>query len=218
MKRILLAACLLLGALTGAPAQAQQRIPDDVFYLMPSFGEGMIYIRGQGPAQGKLNSCAVDNSLRYIDDDGTELAAANADNILQVRIDTVTFIRYQNAFVRLHPVTGDTGIAVKREVRILKDTKAGAYGASSRTSSIKEYNTLYTEGVAIELNKNREYPYSVSETVFVYKGNDVLTPTRNNLRKLFPERKEEVDAWFKTNRSFPQDIDEASALLSEWSL
>ena len=77
---------------------------------------------------------------------------------------------------------------------------------------------MYTEGVAIELNKNREYPYSVSETVFVYKGNDVLTPTRNNLRKLFPERKEEVDAWFKTNRSFPQDIDEASALLSEWSL
>ena len=215
MKRFLLAACLLLGALTGAPAQ--QRIPDEVFYLMPSFGEGMIYIRGQGPAQGKLNICAVDNSLRYLDDDGTEMAAPNADNILQVRIDTVTFIRYQNAFVRLHPVTGDTGIAVKREVRILKDTKVGAYGASSRTSSIREYNTLYTEGVAIELNKNREYPYSVSETVFVYKGNDVLIPTRNNLRKLFPEKKEEVDAWFKSNRSFPQDLSEASALLAQWS-
>jgi hypothetical protein len=216
-KHLIPAVCLLLGALTGAPAQAQQRIPDEVFYLMPTFGEGMIYIRGQGPAQGKLNICAVDNSLRYIDDDGTELAAANADNILQVRIDTVTFIRYQNAFVRLHPVTGDTGIAVKREVRILKDTKVGAYGASSRTSSIKEYNTLYTEGVAIELNKNREYPYSVSETVFVYKGTDVLVPTRNNLRKLFPEKREEVDAWFKANRSFPQDMDEASALLAQWS-
>jgi hypothetical protein len=216
MKRILLATCLLLGALTGAPAQAQQRIPDEVFYLMPSFGEGMIYIRGQGPAQGKLNICAVDNSLRYIDDDGNEMSS-NAENILQVRIDTVTFIRYQNAFVRLHPVTGDTGIAVKRDVRILKDTKVGAYGASSRTSSIQELGTLYTEGMAVELNKSREYPYSASETVFVYKGTDVLIPTRNNLRKMFPEKREEVDAWFKSHRSFPETLEEASALLSEWS-
>jgi len=216
MKRILLASCLLLGALTGAPAQSQQRIPDDVFYLMPSFGEGMIYIRGQGPAQGKLNICAVDNSLRYIDDDGNELSS-NAENILQVRIDTVTFIRYQNAFVRLHPVTGDTGIAVRRDVRILKDTKVGAYGASTRTSSIQDINALYADSGIVELNKNREYPYSVSETVFVYKGSDVLIPTRNNLRKMFPEKKEAVDSWFKTNRSFPQDMEEASALLSEWS-
>ena len=215
--RSLIAACLLLGALTGAPAQAQQRLPDEVFYLMPSFGQGMVYLRGQGPAEGKLNICAVDNTLRYIDDDGTELAAAGNDDILQVRIDTVTFIRYQNAFLRLHPVSGDTGIAVKREVRIMNDAKQGAYGADSRTSSIKEYNTLYTDGVAIELNKNREYPYKVSETLFIYKGDSILFPTRNNLRKLFPTKKEEVDAWFKSNRHFPQESDEASALLEQWS-
>lgn len=199
------------------PAQAQQRIPDEVFYLMPSFGQGMVYLRGQGPAEGKLNICAVDNTLRYLDDDGKELAAASHDNILQVRIDTVTFIRYQNAFLRLQPVSGDTGIAVEREVRIIKDAKQGAYGTTSQTSSIKEYNTLYTEGVAIELNQNREYPYKVSETIFVYKGDNVLLPTRNNLRKLFPTKKEEVDAWFKSNRHFPQESDEASALLEQWS-
>lgn len=214
---IVMAAFLFLFPCAWAQESTVNSISGDDYYLMPAFGQGMVYLRGQGPAEGKLNICAVDNTLRYIDDDGTELAAAGNDDILQVRIDTVTFIRYQNAFLRLYPVSGDTGIAVKREVRIMNDAKQGAYGADSRTSSIKEYNTLYTEGVAIELNKNREYPYKVSETLLIYKGDSILFPTRNNLRKLFPTKKEEVDAWFKSNRSFPHTIDEASALLVQWS-
>ena len=218
MKRFL-TAFLLLAALTGARAQenAAKGIPDDVYYLMPSFGQGMVYLRGQGPAQGKLNICAVDNTLRFIDDDGKEMAAASQDNILKVSFDAVTFIRHQGAFLRLFPVTDDAGIAVKREVRIIKDAKQGAYGGTSQTSSIKEYGTLYTEGVAIELNTSRQYPYRVSEDLFIYKGDNILLPTKNNLKKLFPTKKEEVDAWFKSNRHFPQKSDEASALLEQWS-
>ena len=145
------------------------------------------------------------------------MAAAANDNIVKVTIDTVTFIRHQDAFVRLHPVTDDAGIAVKREVRIIKDAKQGAYGGTSQTSSIREYGTLYTEGVAIELNTNRKYPYKVSEDFFVYKGDSILPPTKNNLKKLFPEKKDEVEAWFKTNRSFPGSIEEAGALLALWA-
>jgi len=214
-----LTALLLMAALTGVRAQENvpNGVPDDVYYLMPSFAQGMVYLRGQGPAQGKLNICAVDNTLRFIDDNGQELAAAANDNIVKVTIDTVTFIRHQDAFVRLHPVTDDAGIAVKREVRIIKDAKQGAYGGTSQTSSIREYGTLYTEGVAIELNTNRKYPYKVSEDFFVYKGDSILPPTKNNLKKLFPEKKDEVEAWFKTNRSFPGSIEEAGALLARWA-
>ena len=214
-----LTALLLMAALTGVRAQENvpNGVPDDVYYLMPSFAQGMVYLRGQGPAQGKLNICAVDNTLRFIDDNGQEMAAAANDNIVKVTIDTVTFIRHQDAFVRLHPVTDDAGIAVKREVRIIKDAKQGAYGGTSQTSSIREYGTLYTEGVAIELNTNRKYPYKVSEDFFVYKGDSILPPTKNNLKKLFPEKKDEVEAWFKTNRSFPGSIEEAGALLALWA-
>jgi hypothetical protein len=219
MGRYLLAACLLPWARPDLPAQepSSQDIPDEVYYLMPSFGQGMIYFRGQGPAQGQLNICAVDNTLRYIDDDGTELAAASVDNILKVRIDTVTFIRHQDSFVRLYPVSDDAGIAVRRDVRILKDARQGAFGTTSQTSSIKEYGTLYTEGVAVALNQNRKYPYKVSETFFIYKDDSVLLPTRNNLRKLFPAKKEEIEAYFKSNRSFPDDIGDASALIALWA-
>ena len=221
--RLLLTACLLTGALPGALTGIQAQdlptrgIPDDVFYLMPAFGQGMVYLRGQSPAQGKLNICAADNTLRFIDDKGNELVAADPENIMKVRIDTVTFIRHQGAFVRLYPVSDDMGIALKREVKIIKDAKQGAYGTTSQTSAIKEYGTFYSEGVAYDLNKEKEYPYRVSESCLVYKGESVMPPTKNNLRKMFPTKKEEVDAYFKSEHSFPEDVNDACALLSLWA-
>jgi len=218
MKRFL-TALLLVASLTGARAQGNsgKGIPDDVFYLMPSFSQGMVYLRGQGPAQGKLNICAVDNTLRFIDNDGQEMAAAANSDIVKVTIDTVTFIRHQDSFVRLHPVTGDAGIAVRRDVRIIRDAKQSAYGGTSQTSSIKEYGTLYAEGVAFELNTNKQYPYKLSEEFFVYSGDSILAPTKNNLKRLFPEKKDEVEAWFKSNRSFPDKLGDALALLAQWA-
>lgn len=217
--KCLLAACLLMGPRTGVLAQdsAVRGIPDEVYYLMPAFGQGTVYLRGQAPAQGQLNICAMDNTLRFIDNDGTELAASNLDKLLKVRIDTVTFIRHDDTFLRQYPVSEDTGIAVRRDIKIIWDAKQGAYGTTSQTSAIRELGTLYTEGASFELNKEREYPYRVSEVVFIYSGDTVLLPTKNNLRKLFPARKDEVDAYFKSNRYFPDNISEACALLSLWA-
>ena len=68
MKRILL--LLLLFAVFSAFGQeAKGDIPADVFYLLPEFRQGMVYFSDQRPAQGTLNICAVDQTLRFMDKD-----------------------------------------------------------------------------------------------------------------------------------------------------
>ena len=193
------------------------RIPDEVFYLMPSFAQGTVFLRGQAPAQGQLNICAVDQTLRFIDEHGTELAAADHDAIIRVQIDTVTFLRHQNAFVRLHPVSADMGVAVRREVRIIRGGKQAAYGGTSQTSSISEVGTLYTEGASHTLKSSRDNKYNVSETILVYKRDAVFHPSRKNLTKLFPSKKTEIESYFKSFRTFPDTVPEARALLAGWA-
>lgn len=199
-----------------AQEPAGKGIPDEVFYLMPSFRDGMVYMRGQAPAQGKMNICAVDNTLRFIDNDGVELEAANADHILRVRLDTVWFIRNRGVFYRMYPLTNDMGIALKRDVRIVRDAKQSAYGGTSQTSSIREYSSLYTESGVYNLNSNKTYPYEVSETLFLFKGDGVYPLTKKNLQKLIPEKKEEIDAWFKAGNAFPKEAEEALKIISLW--
>ena len=216
-KRLgLLLLCLVAPLALRGQETAVKAIPDEDFYLMPAFSEGMIYLRGQGPAQGMINICAADQSLRYIDDSGTELSAAEPDAIIRVQIDTAWFLRSEGAFYRMYPVTSEMGVALKRELKILRDVKKGAYGMSDQTSSIRQYSTLYTDGAAQQLNRNQATAYTVSETVCLYYRDAVFRMTKANLKKIFPDRKAEIDDYFKSGKTLPTTVDAARSLIAAW--
>lgn len=192
-------------------------IPARVFYIMPSFADGMVYFYSQSPAQGKLNICAVDNTLRFLDKDGKELEATSDQGILKVRIDTVWFIKSDDFFYHMYPVTPEVGIALRREVRIIRDAKEGAYGMVSQTSAIKEINKIYADGFTVDLNKDKKYPYEISETLCLYKWNAVVPFNKKSLKKLFPAKKEQIDQYFSSHKSVPGTLDKALELVAEFA-
>ena len=212
---MVLLGCFAVAA--GAQEQKKGGVPDEVYYLMPAFGQGMVYFEGQAPAQGQMNICAVDNSLRYLDKDGQELAAAHIDNVVRVVIDGVVFLREDGIFYRLYPVTADAGIALERKVKFIKDAKQGAYGTTSQTSATQELTSMYGDnGMVYSLGADREYPYLVEEMLFLYRGNDVVSFSRKNLRKFFPDCKDDIDAYCKAFK-LPDTVPEALKLLARWT-
>ena len=218
MKKTLLISILLFicALVSRAQENTPYGIPAEVYYLMPSFGDGMVYFRGQPPAQGKLNICALDNSLRFLDKSGKELQASDTDNIVRVQIDTVTFILYDGIFLRMHPLDGNMGVAVRRMVRVRKDTKEVGFGSKSQTSAVKEYSSVYADGVLYSLEEGKTYPYDVSEELYLYKGDTVLPLSKRNLKKQFPEKKDTIEAYFKAGNRLPDTLDALTALLSSW--
>ena len=189
-------------------------MPADVFYLLPEFRQGMVYFSGQGPGQGELNICAVDQTLRFMDK-GEELSSS-ADNILRVVIDTVVFVHVDGAFYRLYPVSDEVTLAYRRDVEILRDVKTGAYGIQSRTSSIREVGTLQSDGMMYTLQSSKSYPYNVKESCYLYVAGNVTPVNKRTIRKLFPARKDDLDAWLK-NHALPKTLDDTRAFLARLS-
>ena len=222
MKRL-----LLLLAFVGAVAQAQDKepvdeayiagVPASVYYLMPSFADGMVYFYSRVPAQGKLNICAIDHTLRFLDKNGQELQAEDNQGVSKVRIDTVWFLRSYDYFYRMYPLTADSGLAVKREVKILRDAKEGAYGMVSQTGAIREINKLYGDGVSVDINKNKKVHYEIIEELYLYKGGTVAAYNKKNLKKIFPALKPRIDDYFTTHKTLPHTLDQARVLIMEWS-
>ena len=212
---------LLLLGLAPFALQGQEttvnKIPDEDFYLMPSFAQGTVYLRGHSPAEGKVNICAVDQTLRFLDDNGTELSAADQDAIYRVKIDTVWFMRSGEAFYRMYPVNMETGVALRRDTRIARDVKKGAYGATDQTSSIRQYSSLYTDGATQQLNSGQSISYSVSETICIYCRDAVAKFNKASLKKIFPAHKDDIDAYFKSGNKVPATVDDALALISSWA-
>ena len=213
MKRIFLLLSLFAG-LSAFGQEARGDMPADVFYLLPEFRQGMVYFSGQGPGQGELNICAVDQTLRFMDK-GEELSSS-ADNILRVVIDTVVFVHVDGAFYRLYPVSDEVTLAYRRDVEILRDVKTGAYGIQSRTSSIREVGSLQSDGMMYTLQSSKSYPYNVKESCYLYVAGNVTPVNKRTIRKLFPARKDDLDAWLK-NHALPKTLDDTRAFLARLS-
>lgn len=211
MKKIALLLALLLAGGWAFGQEAKGDMPADVFYLLPEFRQGMVYFSDQGPAQGELNICAVDQTLRFMDK-GQELSSG-ADNINRVVVDDIVFVRIDGVFYRLYPITDDLTVAFRRDVEILRDVKTGAYGMQSRTSSIREVGSLQSDGMMYTLQSSKSYPYNVSESCFLFQAGDVTPINKRSLRKRFPARKDELDAWLKSH-SLPKTLEETRAFLS----
>ena len=211
MKRTLLLLFLLFAGLSAIGQEAKGDIPADVFYLLPEFRQGMVYFSDQGPAQGNVNICAVDQTLRFMDKD--QELASGADNINRVVVDDIVFVRIDGAFYRLYPISDDLVLAFRRDVEILRDVKTGAYGTQSRTSSIQEVSSFQTDGMMYTLKSSKNYPYDVSESCSLYQAGGVTPISKRSLRKRFPARKDDLDAWFKSH-SLPKTLEDTRALLS----
>ena len=191
-------------------------LPASVYYMMPSFADGIVYFYNRVPAQGKLNICAVDHSLRFLDKNGQELQADENQGVSKVKIDTVWFIRSGDYYYRLYPLTADSGLAVMREVKIRRDAKEGAYGMVSQTGAIREINKIYGDGVSVDINKNKKVQYEIIDEVYLYKGVAVAPFNKKNLKKIFPAAKASIDEYFSSHKTLPYTIDKAMALVSEW--
>ena len=211
MKKIVLLLVLLLAGGAAFGQEAQGDIPADVFYLLPEFRQGMVYFSDQGPAQGNLNICAVDQTLRFMDKD--QELSSKADNINRVVVDDIVFVRVDGAFYRLYPITDDLTLACRRDVEILRDVKTGAYGIQSRTSSIREVGSLQSDGMMYTLQSSKSYPYNVSESCFLYQAGNVTAISKRSLRKRFPDRKNDLDAWLKSH-ALPKTLDDTRNFLS----
>lgn len=211
MKRLVSLLAILAG-ISAFGQEAQGNIPADVFYMLPEFGQGMVYFSNQGPAQGEMNICAVDQSLRFLDKDGKELAS-KAENITKVVFDDIVFVRVDGAFYRLYPVSDGVTLAFRRDVEILRDVKKGAFGTETRTSAIRDVGTFQADGMMYTLQKAADYPYVVSETCFLYRLGNIIAINKRNLRKFFPDRKSDLDAFLKTH-ALPKTLDDTRVFLT----
>ena len=216
MKRFLSLLFALLPAAFLASAQVNAGIPADVFYLMPEMTQGTLRFQDR-TVNGKFNICAVDQTLRFLNEKGVELALDNDKDLMQVNFPDVSFLHAEGAFYRLYPVSDAAYVAVKRDVTVMTDTKNSSYGMSSSTTAVEEVGLVQSDGHLVSFNDARQYPYKMTETAWLYRNGYLVRWNKKNCVKCFPFKKAEIEAWFAEHKKADAtDIDTVLAMCKEW--
>ena len=214
MKRAAVFLAILAFSAFRLTAQVNVGIPADVFYLMPEMTQGTLRFQDRN-VSGKFNICAVDQTLRFLNEKGVELALDNDADLLQVNFPDVSFIHAEGAYYRLYPVSNAAYVAVKRNVTVMTDTRRASYGMDSQTTAVQEVGVLDAGGHVINFNDVREYPYQMAETAYLYRNGRIVPFSKKNCLKCFPTKKAEIEAWFAENKK-AGDVDTIISLCKEW--
>ena len=216
-KSFILAAAALFWAASALFAQDGTGLTEEVFYLMPKMANGSVYFNNRAPANGALNICAVDNTVRYMDH-GTELSVEIDDTMTRVVIDGVIFVPYEGVFLRLYPFGEDCGVAVRRNITVMNDGKTASFGMESNTTAVTSIEGFSTVGKTFTLEEGASIPYRMSHTAYVYRNGNFMALSKKNLQKCFPEAKDKIEAYFSEHKKLENsDPEKVLQLVREWT-
>ena len=211
---LLIAAVLLLSANAGAQTvkrgvteaaigtDLNEILPDDMIFMYPELLKGSVLFLDKSMAEGLMNIYLPGSHLYFIDNKGDTLVLRDQDTARLLSIGKDTYLRHDKSWVRVLATGSTADFCLKSVVKIIQDQKTGAYGTTDVTSSIANIDRMYDMPGAssIRLKNLQKVPYSLTHTAFLYDGSKLLVANIRNFRKIFSEKRADIDNYVSENK------------------
>ena len=175
------------------------KIADSLKYILPEFSHGLLSYRDGSKSQGLFNVATYNQSIHFKKRDGTIMELAGIDEVERLIADKRVFIRDNSTFYELLEERERVAIALSRELKFMEADKPGAYGTASPTASVTSYTSIEYNGESHSIGINLSAKYRYKETLWLYNGKSLIKPSKKNLIKLLPGRREEIELYCKEN-------------------
>ena len=176
-------------------------LPDDMIYMYKEFQKGTVFFHDRSTAEGIMNIYLPGSHLHFIGAKDT-LQMKNQDAARLLSIGSDTYLRHDKIWSRIIATSGTTALCLRSVVNIHSDQKIGAYGTTDATSSIANVDMVHSmEGSSSgRLKSLRRIPYSITHYALLYDGQKLHSATKRNFRKLFPDKKDDIDKYIKEHK------------------
>lgn len=185
---------------------------DSVKYVTPEFQTGIVIFKTGEKTEAKLNISTIDQTLRFIDENGEVLSVRNQDDISRVSIKGRTFVRGRGIYVELLDMSSDVILGVCRKVNFLETEKQGAYGKASPTTSVTSVSSYADNGYMYDLNQNLTTPFLYKQIPYLYKNGVFYLASKKAFTKCFPDKKAEIQSYIDEKKVDFSDMDQVRPL------
>lgn len=165
-------------------------------YKYPVFSTGTVYFNDGTIARSKMNLNLLLEVMQFINEKGDTLALDDENTIRRITVGADTFF-FQKGYLQLVSTYDNTELASRQKIKFLNEKNIGAYGISTATHTIDNYNTLRAFGTyALKLNKDLIYSKE-RKYYFSKRDNEFILANKKNILKMFPEKKALVEKYLK---------------------
>ncbi|NLA15739.1 MAG: hypothetical protein GX877_04285 [Bacteroidales bacterium] len=177
-------------------------LPDDMIYMYPEFQKGTVLFLDRSSAEASMNIYLPGSELHFIDASNDTLAVKNQDAARLLSLGADTYLRHDKIWVRILATGNEAAFCLRSVVNVHTDQRIGAYGTPDATSAISNVNMMYgvEGGTTVRLKSLRKIPYSITHYALLYDGQKLYNATKRNFRRLFPNRRADIDKYISENK------------------
>ena len=205
--KMYLSLILVMHVLVASAQEGNQAVVQS-HYLLSQFTPGKVHMKSGQANPLKLNYNGITNEMVF-EYNGTYLAIANPEQVDSVVIDGRVFMPVEKKF---YEMLTHTPHALYREFScsIKEPELSNGYGAAAPTAAANDLRGIYKRDMAYQPNLPADIKIVAKQTWWI-KTNDGFRKFTNEqqLRKLFPDKKDKISEWVKnndTNFSKPDDL------------
>ncbi len=172
--------------------------PVSVRYRYPNFTEGKLRFKNGITSAGRFNYNFLLGEMEFLQSRDT-LSIADKKNIRLITVALDTFF-YNNGYIEV--ISGGlVRVGLMQNIRLKSIERVGAYGTTDRTSSIDTYNSMAFNSNFYKLMPNEDWIFQKThEYYFSTPGRDFVQFTRKNVLDNFPQKKDAIKEYLKTNK------------------
>ncbi|MGM9781256.1 MAG: hypothetical protein ACI3Y7_05310 [Candidatus Cryptobacteroides sp.] len=177
------------------------KIGVETAYSLPEFSEAHVYYKDGSMTKSKLNVCAFDNSVRFINGRDT-LKLRSIGNVDYILTENDKFLNREGVVYRLLRDAGSIALGERKRLKLSEPKNESGYGgvpasSSAKTSSNDDFSTTDTHSYGYLVNVD----YSVSYDYYLIgaEGKGVQAK-RAAFEKAFPALKDRIRSIVKLRR------------------
>lgn len=165
-------------------------------YKYPVFTTGTVYFNDGTIARSKMNFNLLLEAMQFINNKGDTLALDDENTIRQITVGADTFF-FHEGYLQLVSTYGKTELVARQKIKFLNEKNIGAYGLSTATHTIDNYNTLRAFGT-YSLKLNKDLLYSKEKRYYFNKGDHVfIAANKKNILKKFSDKEKLIENYLE---------------------
>ena len=218
MKTILVFICSVLVLNISLSAQKNELItvkagtrildyfPVQKRYRYPVFTDGQVFYKSNAVSSTRFNYNLLSGEMEFIQLYDT-LSIASKKDILFIAVAKDTFF-YDNGFIELIS-GGPLKVGLKQYFKLKEVLKKDTYGTSSSGSATTSYGTLPAGGQFYKLIANEDLVFQKIQDYYISSPSNEFVPCRKKtVINLFPEEKDAIKAYLKSNKTDFNSVDD----------
>lgn len=192
-------------------------------YRFAQFIQGLVYDHNGNMSAARLNYNLLAGEMHFIDDKGDTLAISSPENISSIVLDTTRYYYLKPDYFEVFSKHGSIELLGRLRIKQEKE-KIGAYGTTSRISSIQSYNSIAGSVRVFALTPNERVRLFADVSYYLidqkHNGRDhtigwgkAVKVNKSGLKKMFPTKKESIDKYLKEHSMNFEDLGQIQQML-----